>query len=131
MGRRCTSVALVATVFVLANMAVGITSPAEAAVRLCASPVLGVMKYAPTRIAAHRNAITSWRTRVARLGSAYMNWRLAIDKRLRCARMKNDKFVCVAFARPCRIVQRPPSHRRKLSPEPPRQPGTRSAHVQD
>lgn len=100
---------------------------AAAAVRICGQPILGRMAQAPTELAARRGAITSWRSKAARLGRAYTSWRLALHKRYKCGRLSNGNFICVAFAAPCRIVQRPPfAHpRRKGKPLPAPRPGLR------
>lgn len=86
---------------------------AQAAVRVCGAPILGQMTRATTERAARRGAITSWRKKASRLGRPFTSWRLAMRKRYQCARLNDGQFVCVAFAVPCRIVQRPPSGRRR------------------
>jgi hypothetical protein len=96
---------------------------AEAAVRLRGKPILGRMSHAPTELAARRGAITSWRTKMARLGRPFTSWRLASRKRYECGQLTNSNFVCVVFAVPCRIVQRQPSalrppSRSKIAPLP-------------
>lgn len=101
--------------------------PAAAAVRICGQPILGRMAQGPTELSARRGAITSWRSKAARLGRAYTSWRLAMHKRYKCGRLSNGNFICVAFAAPCRIVQRPPfAHPpRKGKPQPAPRPGLR------
>jgi hypothetical protein len=78
-------------------------------------PILGRMPNAPRELAARRGAITSWRTKAARLGRPFTSWRLASRKRYECGQMTNGNFVCLVFAVPCRIVRRPPSARRRPS----------------
>jgi hypothetical protein len=102
-------VALVATTVAMTPRA------AEAAVRLRGKPILGRMSHAPTELAALRGAITSWRTKAARLGRPFTSWRLATRKRYECGQLTNGNFVCVVFAVPCRMVQRQPSARRPPS----------------
>lgn len=82
--------------------------PASAAVRLCGRPVLGSISQAATAEEARRVAITSWSVKAARLGREFTSWRLAIRKRYSCGRLKDGRHSCIAFASPCRIVQKPP-----------------------
>lgn len=103
---------------------------ANAAVRSCAPPVLGDLTNARSELEARRGAIASWRRKALRSGRAYTSWRLAVDKRAKCAPLKDGRFACVAFARPCRI-QLGPNDRRGLPsrprpmpmPVPPKNPG--------
>lgn len=101
--------------FVLATCAAPGLMPhsTAAAVRVCGKPVLGAISQASTERAARRAAITSWRQKAALRGRSYTSWRLAMRKRYKCARLKTGDFVCVAFALPCRILQRPPKPRGK------------------
>lgn len=85
---------------------------AAAAVRLCRAPAVGDVMQSGTQVAALRAAIDSWRRKVAHLGPRYGNWRLARDKRSKCARLKTNEFACVAAGRPCTIRQVPPRLRR-------------------
>lgn len=108
----------------------GMTQATSAAVRTCAPPVLGDLTNARSELEARRGAIASWRRKSLRSGRAYTSWRLAVDKRAKCAPLKDGRFACVAFARPCRI-QLGPNDRRGLPsrprptpiPVPPKKPG--------
>ncbi|MCB1527264.1 MAG: hypothetical protein KDJ45_06140 [Hyphomicrobiaceae bacterium] len=112
---------------------------AIAAVRVCGKPVLGELSNANSRTAARRAAISSWKRNAARLGKSFTSWRLAADKRYRCARLKDGRHACVAFAKPCRYLQRipPRSHRRGFrqeippKPLPPKRPGAGKPTSQD
>lgn len=84
------------------------TNGAMAAARVCGKPVLGELSHASSRMAARRAAIASWRRGAVRLGKPFTNWRLAADKRYRCARLKDGRYACVAFAKPCRYLHRVP-----------------------
>jgi hypothetical protein len=106
---------VIVLVALVATTAAMMPRAAVAAVRVCGKPILGRMLNAPRELAARRGAITSWRTKAARLGRPFTSWRLASRKRYECGQMTNGNFVCLVFAVPCRIVRPPPSARRRPS----------------
>lgn len=116
-----------AVVFLMATS----TAPVEAAVRVCTTAQLGDIAHAANELEARRAALASWRAKAARSGRAFTSWRLAAKKSSRCARLKNGRHACVAFAIPCRVSQVPSRKRRPegLKPQPPpgRLPGTGGA----
>lgn len=101
---------------------------AAAAIRFCSTAQLGEVAQAPTELEARRQALASWRNKAARAGRAFTNWRLAIKKSSRCARLKDGRYTCVAFAVPCRLMQVPPRKSRPKglmpAPAPGKLPGT-------
>lgn len=88
--------------------------PVAAAVRVCTTAQLSDIAHASSELEARRAALASWRAKAARSGRAFTNWRLAAKKSSRCARLKDGRYACVAFAVPCRLQQVVP---RKRSPE--------------
>lgn len=80
--------------------------PANAAVRQCGDIVSSEIAIAATELESKKTAIAQWHEKAAKLGSGYDSWRLAADKSLKCF-ANGAAFECVAFGRPCTIVQKP------------------------
>lgn len=95
-------------VAVSAALLASLPQAAVAAARLCGSPVLSTVSEAADAKAARRAAFDDWRRKAARQGKAYTSWRLAMERRARCAPLKDGRHTCVVYAVPCRIVQRVP-----------------------
>lgn len=75
---------------------------AEAAVRVCDPLVVGEIKRAPSEKAAKRAALADWVAKAKAGGMAHPAWRIAFNKRLKCARV-GTQFECVALGQPCTI----------------------------
>ena len=95
-------------VFLIAVIVGMLPQPVRAAARLCGTPVLSAVSEAAVLRDARRAALDDWRRKAERQGKAYTSWRLAKERRSRCARLKDGRHACVVLAVPCRIVQRVP-----------------------
>ncbi len=86
--------------------------PAQAAVRVCLSPVTSGVATARSEVLAKQAAIADWVSRSKAAGARNPSWRLAVGKVLKCFRSKAGMYQCVAFAAPCTISQTPGKRRR-------------------
>ena len=84
----------------------GFASDAEAAVRLCASPVTASGDDNSLTVARQR-AMAGWIAAASKLGPAFTAWRNATDRNLACNRQATGGHRCIAIARPCGISQDP------------------------
>jgi hypothetical protein len=88
-------------------LALCLASPARAAVRVCASAVVGTPQSAPTELQARKQALEAWAKTAGTVPSA---WRLAVDKHTACAPITGQTApatTCIVRARPCLIEQAP------------------------
>jgi hypothetical protein len=82
--------------------------PAEAAVRTCHAPVNSGLASDAVEAKARGKAIAAWTERARAAGARNPSWRIASKRILRCARVANGLFDCVALAEPCTISQTAP-----------------------
>lgn len=80
---------------------------ATAAVRLCHPLVISDVSRAVKELDAKRDAMTSWKAKAVAGGLLHPSWRIANNKRFRCARV-SGQFECVAVGQPCTIRQKAP-----------------------
>ncbi|MEQ1712317.1 MAG: hypothetical protein ABL908_13070 [Hyphomicrobium sp.] len=83
------------------------TLPSEAAVRICQAPVSSGIASDVVEAKARAKALLAWTAKARTAGTSAPNWRIAGQKILRCARVANGNFDCLAFAQPCTISQVP------------------------
>lgn len=86
---------------------IGSGVPASAAVRVCKPLVVGEIKRAAGEQAAKRAALADWVAKSKVSGIAHPAWRIAFNKRLKCARV-GSQFECVALGQPCTIKHKAP-----------------------
>lgn len=79
--------------------------PSRAAVRVCQAPVSSGIASDALETKARAKAIASWTDKAKSAGSRAASWRIADKKILRCARLPDGQFDCVAYAQPCTIKQ--------------------------
>ena len=86
---------------------------ARAAVRVCKPVVVSQIATAATEKEARKAALDGWKAGALQNGAGYDSWRIAVNKRLRCARV-GQSYQCLAAASPCLIEQ--------VAPPPPAPP---------
>ncbi len=90
----------------------------EAAVRVCKEPVSSAVVFSKSEKAGKRRALDDWKTKAGFFGERYTSWRLAANKRLTCAPVKEQGYLCFAHGSPCTIKQVPPLERFGPAPRP-------------
>lgn len=88
-------------------LAATLTTPAEAAVRICKGEVSSGLVGAANEQEAKKRALEVWRDKALELGKPFSAWRIAADKLLKCLPAKASGYECIARARPCTIDQAP------------------------
>lgn len=79
-------------------------SEARAAVRVCKPVVVSEIMTRASERDAKKAALDGWKAGALQHGPGYDSWRIAINKRLRCARV-GTSYQCLAAASPCLIEQ--------------------------
>jgi hypothetical protein len=79
----------------------------HAAVRLCEAPVSSGLVMGSNEQAARAAALALWTSKALEHGEPYGNWRIAVDKLLKCLPRDGGGYECLASARPCTIEQAP------------------------
>lgn len=84
-----------------------VSTPATAAVRLCAPPISSGPVLGTTENTARAAALAIWTSKARAHGEPYASWRLAAEKMLACKPRGDGAFECFARAAPCTIEQAP------------------------
>lgn len=92
---------------VAAALVAWLVLPAQAAVRLCQAPVSSGLASDKIEARARAKALVAWAAKARAAGTPAPSWRIAAQKQLRCAKVANGDYDCIAFAQPCSISQVP------------------------